>query len=92
MPVYNEERDLAPSVARLVEYLRRAFPFTARVTIADNASTDGTWPVACALEARYPEVRAVHLDIPGRGRALHQIWSRRTPRCSRTWTWTSRPT
>src|ERR1700721_179565 len=75
VPVKNEEHDLAPSVERLVEHLRCAFPFTARVTIADNGSTDGTWPVACALEARYPEVRAVHLDIPGRGRALHQIWS-----------------
>jgi putative flippase GtrA len=75
VPVKNEEHDLARSVERLVEHLRRAFPFTARVTIADNGSTDGTWPVACALEARYPEVRAIHLDIPGRGRALHQIWS-----------------
>jgi len=75
VPVKNEERDLAPSVTRLVEYLRGAFPFTARVTIADNGSTDGTWPVACALEARFPEVRAIHLERPGRGRALHQIWS-----------------
>ena len=75
VPVKNEELDLAPSVTRLVEHLRCAFPFSARVTIADNGSTDGTWPVACALAARYPEVRAVHLDIPGRGRALHQIWS-----------------
>jgi putative flippase GtrA len=75
VPVKNEEHDLEPSVTRLVEHLRRAFPFSARVTIADNGSTDGTWPAACALEAKYPEVRAVHLDIPGRGRALHQIWS-----------------
>jgi putative flippase GtrA len=75
VPVKNEEHDLERSVTRLVEHLRCAFPFTARVTIADNGSTDGTWPVACALEARYPEVRAVHLDIPGRGRALHEIWS-----------------
>jgi putative flippase GtrA len=75
VPVKNEEHDLAPSVTRLVSYLRDSFPFTARVTIADNGSTDGTWPQACALEAAFPEVRAVHLDLPGRGRALHQIWS-----------------
>jgi len=75
VPVRNEERDLEPSVTRLVEYLRGVFPFTARVTIADNGSTDGTWPVACSLEARFPEVRALHLDLPGRGRALHEIWS-----------------
>jgi putative flippase GtrA/glycosyltransferase involved in cell wall biosynthesis len=75
VPVKNEEHDLEPSVTRLVEHLRRAFPFSTRVTIADNGSCDGTWPAACALAARYPEVRAVHLDIPGRGRALHEIWS-----------------
>src|ERR1700679_1740687 len=75
VPVKNEEHDLEPSVIRLVEHLRCAFPFGVRVTIADNGSTDGTWLAACALEAKYPEVRAIHLDIPGRGRALHQIWS-----------------
>jgi glycosyltransferase involved in cell wall biosynthesis len=68
VPVKNEERDLAPSVVRLVGYLTDAFPFTARVTIADNGSTDGTWRQACALEARFPAVRAVHLDRSGRGR------------------------
>jgi glycosyltransferase involved in cell wall biosynthesis len=75
VPVKNEEHDLAPSVTRLVGYLRDAFPLTARVTIADNGSTDRTWPQARALAARFPEVRAVHLDLPGRGRALHQVWS-----------------
>ncbi len=76
IPVRNEERDLAPSVRRLVGYLRSAFPCTARVTIADNGSTDGTWAVARSLAAALPgEVRAVHLDLPGRGRALHAIWS-----------------
>jgi glycosyltransferase involved in cell wall biosynthesis len=75
VPVKNECRDLGPSVTRLVNYLRGAFPFSARVTIADNGSTDGTWSQACLLEAEFPEVRAVHLDRPGRGRALHQIWS-----------------
>ena len=76
VPVRNEERDLAPSVRRLVGYLRDRFPCTARVTVADNGSTDGTWAVARSLEAALPgQVRAVHLDLPGRGRALHAVWS-----------------
>ncbi len=75
VPVEDEERGLAPGIMRLVGHLREDFPFTARVTIADNGSTDGTWPEACALAAMFPEVRAVHLDLPGRGRALHQVWS-----------------
>jgi putative flippase GtrA len=75
VPVRNEERDLAPSVRRLVGYLREGFPFTARVTIADNGSTDSTWAIAGQLAREYGEVRAVRLEEPGRGRALRAIWS-----------------
>jgi len=76
VPVRNEVRDLAPSVRRLVGYLRDGFPCLARVTIADNGSTDGTWTVAQSLAASFPGVvRAVYLDMPGRGRALHAVWS-----------------
>ncbi len=79
-PVYNEERDLAPSVRRLADYLAGAFPFSAIITIADNASTDSTWAVATSLAADVPGVRAVHLDAKGRGRALHQVWGASTAR------------
>ncbi len=75
VPVRNEERDLAPSVRRLVRYLREAFPFTARVTIADNGSTDGTWAIADRLAREFDEVRAVRMEQPGRGRALRAVWS-----------------
>ena len=76
VPVRNEERDLGPSIRRLVRYLRDGFPCDARVTVADNGSTDGTWAVARSLAESFPgEVRAVHLDLPGRGRALRAIWS-----------------
>ncbi|MBV9203956.1 MAG: bifunctional glycosyltransferase family 2/GtrA family protein [Actinobacteria bacterium] len=74
VPVRNEEHDLGPSVRRLVAYLRQSFPFSARVTIADNGSTDATWAIATALAAELPEVRAVHMELPGRGRALRDIW------------------
>jgi putative flippase GtrA len=75
VPVRNEERDLAPSVRRLVGYLREGFPFTARVTIADNGSTDATPAIADGLAREFDEVRAVRMDQPGRGRALRAIWS-----------------
>ena len=76
IPVRNEERDLGPSVRRLHAFLREQFPFTARITIADNASDDGTWPCALALEAELDGVRAVRLQRPGRGGALRSVWSR----------------
>ena len=74
IPVYNEERDLAQNVRRLHAYLRDEFPFAARITIADNASTDGTWSVAMGLAAELPNVRPLHLNEKGRGRALAAAW------------------
>jgi putative flippase GtrA len=75
VPVRNEEHDLAPSVRRLVAYLRERFPFTARVTIADNGSTDATPAIAQGLARELDEVRAVRMEQPGRGRALRAVWS-----------------
>jgi glycosyltransferase involved in cell wall biosynthesis len=76
VPVRNAERELVPNVTRLVAYLRDGFPFTARVTIADNGSADATWALARGLADAYPSlVRAVRLDLPGRGRALRAVWS-----------------
>jgi len=77
VPVRNEERDLAPSIRRLAAHLRERFPFSAQVTIADNGSTDDTWKVAQQLTRELGEgvLTAVHLDQPGRGRALNAIWA-----------------
>src|SRR6185295_19210166 len=74
IPVHNEEVDLAGSVARVHTHLAR-LPFTFRITIADNASTDGTALVAHRLSHEYDEVRAVYLPESGRGRALKHVWS-----------------
>lgn len=75
VPVYNEETDLAPNVRRLHAYLRDEFPFAARITIADNASTDGTWLCACSLATELSDVRAIRLAQKGRGRALRKAWA-----------------
>ena len=74
IPVYNEERDLGPSVRRLHDYLGSDFPFPAVITIADNASRDGTLAVAQSLAKELTRVRVVHLDKKGRGRALRAAW------------------
>lgn len=75
VPVFNEADDLEPSVRRLHAFLQTDFPFTATITIADNASTDGTWAAAVALASELPGVTAIHLDAKGRGRALQQTWT-----------------
>jgi putative flippase GtrA len=74
VPVYNEEVDLEPSIRRRHAFLAREFPFAARITIADNASTDGTWAVARRLQDQIEGVEAVRLEAKGRGRALKAAW------------------
>jgi putative flippase GtrA len=75
IPVHNEARVLADSIGRLHRYLSEGFAFSWRITIVDNGSVDATWTEATVLAARYPEVRAIHLDAKGRGRALRRAWS-----------------
>src|SRR5689334_15609156 len=70
VPVYNEERVLTGTVEVLRAYLRERFPYDWTITIMDNGSVDGTMDVANGLAARDPRVRVLHLDVPGRGRAL----------------------
>jgi putative flippase GtrA len=74
VPVHNEQGDLRASIERLHAFLTGQFPFTFRVTIADNASTDHTWPIAEALAEELPGVQAVRLEEKGRGRALAHVW------------------
>lgn len=74
IPVYNEERGLAPAVRRLHRYLNSDFPFSAQITIADNASTDGTAAQALRLAAELPGVRLIRINEKGRGRALAASW------------------
>jgi glycosyltransferase involved in cell wall biosynthesis len=74
VPVHNEQRVLEASIRRLHGYLAASFPFPCRITIADNASTDGTWLLARRLAEQLPGARAVHVAQQGRGRALRQVW------------------
>ena len=75
VPVHNEEAALALSVRRLHRFLTAEFPFTWRIVIADNASTDSTPSVARDLAAALPGVRTVRLERKGRGRALRAAWA-----------------
>jgi putative flippase GtrA len=75
IPVHNEERALVESVETVRRHLQ-SLPYESRVTIADNASTDGTRLLAHQLAHRHPDVSVVSLTEKGRGRALKQAWSR----------------
>jgi putative flippase GtrA len=74
VPVYNEQEALAASVHRLHNYLTEKFPLSWTITVADNASNDNTWAIACELAKELDCVRALHLEQKGRGRALREAW------------------
>ncbi len=75
IPVYNEETDLEPCIRRLHAHLAEQFPYPFRITVADNASTDGTLRVATRLSREFDDVEVRHLEEKGRGRALRAVWS-----------------
>ena len=75
VPVFNEARDLEPSIRRLHAFLRDDFPLAACISIADNASTDGTYLTARRLADELDGVRVVRLEEKGRGLALRAAWT-----------------
>ena len=74
IPVFNEERDLEACLRRLHAYLRLSFPHPFRITVADNASTDGTLKTAERVARELREVNVVHMAEKGRGNALRRVW------------------
>jgi glycosyltransferase involved in cell wall biosynthesis len=74
LPVYNQEDGLERTVRSVSAYLANEFPFTARLTIADGASSDRTWAVSTLLVGALSNVRLLHLNEKGRGRAIAAGW------------------
>ncbi len=73
IPVHDEEVDL-PGAVRSLDRALQDLPWTWRITIADNGSTDATPAVARSLEQQYPNVRVVTFAEKGRGSALKRVW------------------
>ena len=74
IPVYNEEEALPGSISRLTEFLQENLANPWHVTIADNASIDGTRAVSEELASQHPNVSYFYLPQKGRGRALRATW------------------
>jgi glycosyltransferase involved in cell wall biosynthesis len=74
IPVHNERHVLAASIRTLHAHLEREHAFSFQLTIAENASTDGTLELAETLAHELAGVSVLHLDAKGRGRALRAAW------------------
>jgi putative flippase GtrA len=75
VPVHDEQAALERSVRRLYRFLTDGFPFSWRILVADNASTDATPEIAERLARELPGVGCMRLERKGRGRALRAAWS-----------------
>lgn len=76
IPVLNEQVALRSSVETLRTFLQTACPYSWRIVVADNASTDATPQICAELRQQYPgEFDFIRLEQKGRGRALRQAWS-----------------
>lgn len=75
IPVYNEESDLETRVLELCRFLESEFPFTARVVIVDNASTDRTFEIAQKITAVEKQVSVIRLEAKGKGLAVYTAWT-----------------
>jgi glycosyltransferase involved in cell wall biosynthesis len=73
VPTFNEQACLVPNVRRLVAFLD-GLAVSYEVVIADNGSTDETLALARGLAGELKNVRVLHLDERGRGRALKAAW------------------
>jgi hypothetical protein len=74
VPVLNEEAQSAESVGKLRTFLKNHARFMREIVIADKGSTDRTAQIAGELSGRWLEVRAAHLSLKGRRRALKRVW------------------
>ena len=77
VPIYNEENELEDNINKLYSFLSRNFRhLNWRITIADNASTDKSLPIAKKLAARNKGINFLHLTKKGRGRAVKNAWAK----------------
>lgn len=74
IPVYNEVKVLEQSAMTTLALFDQNEQYDWRLVIADNGSNDGTSELARSLEVRDSRVRALVLEVKGRGLALREAW------------------
>jgi len=75
IPIYNEEKELAANIKKLHVFLSKKLSnYKWHITIADNASTDGSLSIAKKLATKLSHVGYIHLSQKGRGRAVKKAW------------------
>ncbi len=69
IPAHNEENRLPDTLAQVVQFLASQ-PYSAEALVIENASRDATLKIAQEFAVQTPLIQAIHLDQPGKGRAV----------------------
>lgn len=69
IPAHNEERRLPQTLGQVIDFVKQQ-PFETEVLVVENASRDNTLQVVQGYASRYPFIKAMHIDLPGKGRAV----------------------
>jgi glycosyltransferase involved in cell wall biosynthesis len=74
VPVYDEEIRLANSIPRILLAVQPVPATRLELVIANNGSADRTLEIAHQLAGKHKNIRVLHLNEKGRGRALKHAW------------------
>ncbi len=68
-PAHNEEQRLPETLLKTVQFVQTQ-PYPVEVIVAENGSSDRTLAIAQDFAARHPFISVLHIDQPGKGRAV----------------------
>jgi dolichyl-phosphate beta-glucosyltransferase len=71
IPAHDEETRLPRALGQVFAFLEKQ-NYTHEVMVVENASHDHTLEVAQEAAGRFPNLRVLHEDLPGKGRAVRR--------------------
>jgi dolichyl-phosphate beta-glucosyltransferase len=71
IPAHNEESRLPRALGQVFAYLEKQ-GYTSEVVVVENGSSDRTLEVAQKITRNFPNMRVLHEDLPGKGRAIRR--------------------
>lgn len=69
IPAYNEANRLPQTLRQVFDFLSSE-DYSAEVIIVENGSSDNTYALAQKLTATYPNLRVLHNEVAGKGKAV----------------------
>jgi dolichyl-phosphate beta-glucosyltransferase len=69
IPAYNEEKRLPVTLEQVATFIQQQ-PYPAELLLIENGSRDRTLEIGQQFAARYPFIKAIHIEERGKGVAV----------------------